>query len=253
MSLLNTQPAIDWIMQATGLAPRLTLNENDGLLWISDGRDRLAIVHRERADRYRHGISRRCRRMTEDGYLARGKVQIRPGDTVVNVGANIGEVATYLAGRGAHVLALEPDPIARRCLMANATGLAIEVLPWGAWREDGELVFYLATEGADSSAVNPSEKRISIVAKTIDTIVREAGLEHVRLIVGDAEGAEPEVLAGASATLAKTAWVALDCGAERGGRGTFDACADIVRTAGFEVLPGEKRKYLVARNLRRLA
>jgi hypothetical protein len=51
----------------------------------------------------------------------------------------------------------------------------------------------------------------------------------------DAEGAEPEVLKGATLTLAKIKWVAIVVGPEREDRGTFREVQEILEQSGFKV------------------
>ncbi|MEJ0097274.1 MAG: hypothetical protein WDM84_04210 [Bauldia sp.] len=122
------------------------------------------------------------------------------------------------------------------------------MLPVAAWKEEGSLTFYLATDTADSSAVTPTAHEITIEAKTIDTMA--AGLDHVRAIVGDAEGSEPEALAGATKTLARTDFVSLDCGYERRGERTLETCEGILKAAGFDIIRRQdsRRCNLIARN-----
>lgn len=246
--MFNSQRLLDRALQKIGIFPALEVKvDNGGLTWVFDGKSRIAVVNKERANRYRHGIRRRCRHMAHRRYLGGKDVKISPGDVIVNVGANIGEVSMYFAGCGARVLALEPDPIARRCLEANTADSSVEILPYGAWKEDGPLSFFLATDSADSSAINPSENEIKIEAKMLDTVVKEQNLTNIRLIAGDAEGGEPEVLQGASEALKITDYVSLDCSFERRGEQTRDACTEILTSAGFEILNSKSRKHLIAK------
>ena len=72
------------------------------------------------------------------------------------------------------------------------------------------------------------------------------------MIKCDAEGAEPEVLAGAVATLRKTRYVAIDCGPERGliGDRTNNEVKEILLSLDFEILEEfyGPREILVAKN-----
>ncbi|MEJ0097275.1 MAG: hypothetical protein WDM84_04215 [Bauldia sp.] len=98
-------------LDAVGWPRRVLVARDDaGLLWASDWSSRLAIVAPERARLYWRGVQRRSLRLCLHHYLGDGRVPVRPGDVVINVGANIGEVATCLAGRGARVIAIDLTP-----------------------------------------------------------------------------------------------------------------------------------------------
>ena len=102
-----------------------------------------------------------------------------------------------------------------------------------------------------AGAIRPAAESITVEAKTLDTIAREAGITALQALVGDAEGAEPEVLQGGTSLLEHTKYVGLDCSSERRGQDTYAVCADMLRATGFEILPRRHpRKYLTARNLR---
>jgi FkbM family methyltransferase len=240
-SSTRAQSLLDRVLSATGLAPELNMATGpDGLVWIDDGDTRIAIAVPSRSKRYRHGINRRCRTLT-DRYLGFGQVPIGAGDNVINVGANVGEVAKTLASRGATVIALECDANVLPCLDANTKGSTVTVLPVAAWKEGGPLTIFIATAHADTSAVNPSDETAVVEARTIDAVVDDAGLDRVHLIVGDAEGAEPEVLAGARNTLRRTSFVSMACGYERGAERTLEQCESILKESGFEIIRRNQR------------
>jgi FkbM family methyltransferase len=223
--------------------------DEQGLVWVRDRSDKIAVVNESRAHRYRHGIKRRCRHLAQKRYLGSGQVSLTKGDVVFNIGANIGEVSLHFAACGAQVLAFEPDPAARQCLIANTIGTDVEVLPFSVWNESGPLTFYLSTDTADSSAINVTNTKIETQATTIDAIVAERRISRVRLLAGDAEGAEPEILMGATAALKITDFVSLDCSYERRGDQTRDACTELLTQAGFEILRASSKKHLLARRL----
>jgi FkbM family methyltransferase len=247
---LDLQPAIDWLLSATGLAPRLTVAIGpDGLTWVDDGKSKIAIAVPSRAKRYRHGIERRCRKLT-DRYLGSGQVTISPGDSIINVGANVGEVTMTLARRGASVIAMDCDGKVLPCLRANTRGMVVKILPFAAWKQDGPLSIYVATDLADTSAFTVSNETTVVEARSVDTVADEAGLDRVHLLVGDAEGAEPEVLIGARRTLPRTSFVSLACGFERAGESTQEQCAEMLLSAGFAIVRRDRHGacVLIGRN-----
>jgi FkbM family methyltransferase len=226
--------------------PRITAIERDGLSILSDGRDEMAVTSLDRSYRYSHGIRRRIAKLLRRYEV--GSVPLRSGDHVINVGANIGEMSLGLARKGCNVIAVEPDPTTLRCLTENVRGAA-EVLPMGLWDIDGELTFFQKPESADTSAINEVGDAVSLPVSRLDTIMANRP-ERIRLLIGDAEGGEPEVLRGAFDTLPRIDFIRLDCGRERHGESTFEECRRIVEQAGFEVSAPTKKMLLVARNLR---
>lgn len=133
---------------------------------------------------------------------------LRPGDTVIDVGANIGTHAVPFAqavGAAGCVLGFEPQRVAFQLLCANAVlnGLtnmdcrqqAVAAVA-GAVRvpviDPGQSFNF----GAVSVAAGTDGERVPAV--TIDGL----GLAACRLIKIDVEGMEPEVLRGARDTIA---------------------------------------------------
>lgn len=222
------------------------LKRREGYFVLYDGDMRHAVApYEKRAFRfYREGIDKRRRRLT--GRYLRDIVAIRRGDLVVNVGANVGDVATMVADMGAFVLAIEPDANVLPALHWNAWKRDIRVIEAAAWRSCGSEMLFVASESADSSLINMADKAERIETVTIDSL----NLERVRLICGDAEGAEPEVLEGAKDTLRRTDYVSLCCSAERRGERTLEACEALLADAGFEIIYREDTGFcqLIAKN-----
>lgn len=199
---------------------------------------------------YRRGVTARLASVTKryglDGIPAESGGD--DGPWAVDVGGYMGEWSLYMLRQGYKVLVIEPDPLAARCLRANLTAHA----PDGAvWRHDprvanetgGEVTFYSSPTHADGS-VFPSDKHastaITLHAARLDDIIAEhIGDAPIYAFKMDAEGAEPEVLAGAPALLAQVQRVGIDAGVEREGADTVDAVSDILREAGLTVAVDE--------------
>ncbi|RDD62244.1 FkbM family methyltransferase [Ferruginivarius sediminum] len=203
---------------------------------IRTGNDRITISTLRRWRRYRFGIDRWLERLAgEYGYKQHWT--LRPGDTVIDIGANIGEFSIFSASQGAQVISIEADNYIFDILKSNAKEQAIETINCAIWKEDGAVTFYSSYEDADSSTIEPASftEEYPQRALTLDTIVEQRGIEDIALIKCDAEGAEPEVLAGAKRTLLRTRALTLDCGYERQGTSTVAECKAILQTAGFHV------------------
>jgi FkbM family methyltransferase len=215
--------------------------DRNGIHWVSDGFERMAVLP-DRAFRfYRFGVAARRGRLTER-YL-HGLVGAPHGAQVINFGANIGELAVEFASQGAAVMAIEPDPGIVPYLRANAAGRRIEVVPFAAWRADTAVDLYLRTESADSSVFNISERWTPVTARKIDTLTAVRDIKRVHLLIGDAEGAEPEVLEGAQETLKITEYVSICASAERRGESTLEACEAILKASGFDIIHREETGF----------
>lgn len=241
-----------WWVEPTGVPIRF--KAAGGALYVSDPFFQLRIPHIRRWSRYKRGIHARISRVAAD-YGVPSHAAVRRGDTVIDVGANVGEFSLYAARAGARVIAIEPDLATLECLRENAAGQSIDIVGLGVWDRDGSLPFGVDTSDANGSFVNAGRSKMMLPVKKLDTIVRELDVARVRLIKADAEGAEPELLDGAVETLRRTEMVTLDCGPERNGQPTVDICERKLREAGFEIVSRQDsgRHNLIARNLALLA
>lgn len=141
-----------------------------------------------------------------------GAQAVRRGDIVLDCGANIGLFTRVALDHGAaKVIAIEPAPENLECLRRNfpgeiATG-RVMVVPKGVW--DKEDVLTLNVDPTNSAADSFVIKRKGAVGinkvplTRIDRLVDDLRLERVDYIKMDIEGAEPNALMGASATIRK--------------------------------------------------
>lgn len=118
----------------------------------------------------------------------------------IDVGANVGYVAAWLAMRSdvRHVLAVEPNPRLVPLLQKNL-GARGRVMHAAATRESGRREFPVDLDNSSLSGFgNPSGMEFQleqVPAVTLDEVVGEA--ESVRLLKVDTEGHECDVLDGA--------------------------------------------------------
>ena len=147
------------------------------------------------------------------------RAYLRPGDSMLDVGANVGVYALMagpLVGETGHLDCFEPTPRTRRRLLANLllSDLSqVRVWPYACSDVEGRLQFVatdddhtnqlaseerLAAQREQSAATQP----IEVETRRLDSLV--AGVPYA---VGklDIEGAEPLALAGAEGLLAAAA------------------------------------------------
>ena len=133
---------------------------------------------------------------------------LAPGDIYVDVGAHVGFhtlIARSLVGATGRVIAIEPQPYNCERILTN-------------WRANGfdNIMLYVAAAGdRDSSVVlsdqsptdksrlslcfgplNDLQQRFKVPLVRLATVIREQGIDRVRLLKIDVEGFEPEVIEG---------------------------------------------------------
>lgn len=128
------------------------------------------------------------------------------GGTFVDVGANIGNHALYLAGAFDEVHCFEPNPPIADRLAHNAAlnGIDLAIHRVGLGAEDGELPFHsdLAGNAGGSRFVSdPSAATNVLPIRNGDRWFRENGIARADLIKIDVEGFELEVLKGLRETI----------------------------------------------------
>lgn len=139
---------------------------------------------------------------------------LRPGDIVLDIGANIGLfslVAGRAVGQSGEVHAFEPIPGNFKRLTENVDLNALQNIhmnPTAVTDRAGNVVLAIdedmaKTSGSDSSGfftvakLDKPVREISAAADTIDTyVIRELDHRPIRLVKVDVEGAEPLVLRG---------------------------------------------------------
>jgi FkbM family methyltransferase len=139
-------------------------------------------------------------------------VAVKPGDVVLDCGANVGVFTRTALNRGAKlVVSIEPAPATVACLRRNfereiAAGRVI-VVPQGVWDHTDTLEL---SEGDDGNTTGDSfvfgkdsKKKVKVPLTTIDILAAELKLPRVDFIKMDIEGAEKSALRGATETIRK--------------------------------------------------
>ena len=157
------------------------------------------------------------------------------GGVVLDVGANTGDFALSVARDCAHVYCFEPDPKAAASLRRNIAGHTnITLVPKVVWKANEPVSFGLETSRADSSVFSQAKERVKVPGVTLETFIKETGIDRVALVKCDAEGAEPEVLEGVLSAAARIDGFAFDTGAERLGLSTDKECEKLLQGLGYK-------------------
>lgn len=212
--------------------------EGDAFVVTSEGRD-IWVPAAIRWRMYRRGWASRLGRLRQNFGIG-DIVELREGDHIIDIGANVGEFAIACATLGARVDSIEGDPKVFACLARNiAAEPRITAHQTVVWHSEEDLTFFSAPSEADSSIIadanDPRYQPIQVHAVPLDLLAERGGWGEIALLKCDAEGAEPEVLRGALTVLARTRAVAIDTGPERMGEETHEPVAAILASAGFRV------------------
>jgi FkbM family methyltransferase len=150
---------------------------------------------------------------------------IRPGDTVIDIGAHYGQYSIIMAafaGPSGTVISFEPDPYARKVLTKNFNlnpDLKRPVLEESALSDqDGEAILYSKGGNSQSSLVRSavefnapgSSEAIRIHTTSLDSYLQRNGVPQPSWVKIDVEGAEIRVLRGALNLLAGRARIVLE-------------------------------------------
>jgi FkbM family methyltransferase len=137
--------------------------------------------------------------------------RIRPGDIVLDAGANVGVFTRKALRAGAaKVIAIEPGPENLDCLRRTFTKEIADgrvvVYPKGVWDKDDTLKLSVnPANSAQDSFVRPIPNGtfVDIPLTSIDQMVAELHLTRVDFIKMDIEGAERKAVIGARQTIRK--------------------------------------------------
>jgi FkbM family methyltransferase len=234
-----------------GIDTRMHYRESERVFVARSARYELSFRHEAQAYyACKRGIVRRTEILGDTYFLPR--IRFRPGDLVVDCGANVGELKYYFLENGLEVeyVGIEPSPLEYRCLVENVAPSKTHNV--GLWDSDGELEFYVSSQMADSSLIEPPEfdEVIKVPTRRLDGLLEG---QTIKLLKLEAEGAEPEAIAGASGILANIEYVSADLGFERGVEqtSTLGEVTNFLLGNGFEIVAnGRKRLTVLYRNKR---
>src|SRR3954467_12445623 len=135
------------------------------------------------------------------------KKLVKPGDTVCDIGANIGIVTLLLSrlvGDAGRVFAFEPNPTCYDALTAaiarnRMTNVLPQLIALGSQTEERDLSIPSHNAGAASlrqADGNSADKKTRVSVRTLDEFVAEQKIESIQFMKLDVEGFESEVFTG---------------------------------------------------------
>ena len=173
---------------------------------------------------------------------------VPPGGVLVDVGANIGLFSlkgAHLVGPAGLVLAVEPGAVSIARLEAN---IALNHLPQlrlvraALSDSEGEMTLYHVPLGDDPQAFSllsdgSAMASETVAVTTLDHLARAQALSRLDCIKIDVEGAEPMVVAGGRATLARFRPIIIfEVNAPMaGGQDNPAACFDALMAMGYGI------------------
>lgn len=173
----------------------------------------------------------------------------REGD-IVDVGANEGFYSICLGRLAAavnnRIVAFEPLPanleLLRRGVTTNGLVDTIEVVPTAVGSRQGEVTLFVPQSGYGSYASTVSEvvpdtaESVSVPIDTLDQSLETRGTRRISLIKIDVEGAEYEVLLGASKLIKAyrpAIFLELEMHRQPGGQAGVDKIVEFLRKHGY--------------------
>lgn len=177
------------------------------------------------------------------------EVDVKPGDVVLDLGANIGTSALILSPRaGAQGRVYSFEPIFHELLRRNVeeNGLHnVRVVEKAVGDRPGSATFSVTEKGIDSrmAGEGATGSTRSVEVTTIDAFVEENGLDRVDFIKADIEGAEELAIEGAREVIARfrPKWSVASYHTNPAGRPQHDGIVRLLREAGYTVRELEKR------------
>lgn len=145
--------------------------------------------------------------MVEGPYELNEDVSVDKDDVVIDCGANIGLFSAIASDKGARVYSFEPNEDVIETYLYKTKGYRgnINIVPLALSNECGEMYFDKNTttnsSGTGHLVSDAKESDVVVKTTTLDKFVENQGLNRVDFIKADIEGAERDMLKGATNVL----------------------------------------------------
>ena len=148
-----------------------------------------------------------------------GAAVVKPGATVVDIGANIGCFSILAAQKASRVIACEPHPDNLEILRKNAAinrTTNVEIIPCAISSLTGKSALFLPEDdtlvGRYSLHHEGGRRSIEVPCVTLEDLFRQAHLTTIDLMKIDCEGSEYEILYGIPGrTLSQIQQIIMEC------------------------------------------
>jgi len=200
-----------------------------------DGTIRRCASFNSRVLTYNDGFDKRAEYLNAIYFL--DEIDFEPQDLVIDCGANMGDFSMALRKKCSDVVYVGIEPNSGDFAALRHNNPEDEIYNVGLWNEDGSIDFFLDEKTASSSFVEPKNyiaiKKIR--AQRGDTLFAN---RRIKLFKLEAEGAEPEVLAGLEGILKNIKYISADVGPERGIHEelTRDECVKFLESRNFRII-----------------
>lgn len=193
--------------------------------------------YRQAVYAFKNGIEARFEYLSRVYFI--NLINWKEGDLIIDCGANIGElgklIQDYYPGLTKYI-AVEPSPTELISLKKNID-LSM-VRPKALWNSEDQLTFFVSSDCADSSLIEPQTYSEKITVPTVLFDEEFSGIQSIKFFKLEAEGAEPEILKGAIKSLKKIEYISADLGFERGksAESTFIPVTNFLLSRGFALV-----------------
>jgi FkbM family methyltransferase len=152
-------------------------------------------------------------RLYERSELAFVRRALRPGMTVLDVGANVGPytaLCAHAVGDAGRVFAFEPDPESFRYLeetVRRNAAARVELVPAAAAAEAGVARLFTWSDNKGDSRLYEHERSdgsVEVATVRLDDFLAAAGVERVDFVKIDVQGLEGHVLEGLEQTIRRS-------------------------------------------------
>lgn len=233
---------------ARGSPVRFGYSQSENLYFVVEKAQKVYFGEWRRGLRlYKRGLSNRAELIYSEYLLS--KIQIKDRDLIIDCGANYGDLLLAFKMKGLNVdyIGIEPGEAEFTALSRNAVGQKVVKGALGEY--PGKQVFYMSSEGADSSLIEPANYTEKVITSIfcLDDLIKGS----VKLLKLEAEGCEIEVLKGSKAVLKNIEFIAADLGPERGVNKelTFMPVYEFLTSRGFQLIElGYPRLVALFRN-----